>query len=82
MFIVRALAERLRRLGDAARASDQLAEEDREARNRAIEEADLEGWSNREIGRWVGMSPSAVHGIIVARTAARQAAAARAVGLR
>lgn len=81
MFEVRATAERLRRLGEAARASERLAEEDREARNRAIEEADQEGWTNREIGRWVGMSPSTVHGIVVARTAARQAAAMKAAGL-
>lgn len=81
MFGVRAMTERLRRLGEAARASEKLAEEDREARNRAIEEAEAEGWSNRDIARWVGMSPSTVHGIIVARVAARQAAALRAAQL-
>lgn len=78
---MRATAERLRRLGDAARASETLAEADRLARNNAIEDAEREGWTNREIGRWVGMSPSRVHAILLDRAAARQAAAAKAAGL-
>lgn len=74
-------AERLRRLGAAARASQAVADDDREARDAAIEAADLAGLSVREIAQLADVSPSRVQTIIVVRTAARQAAHAHAVGL-
>lgn len=72
--------ERLRRLGEAARASEAVAAEDRAARDAAIEEADQDHVSVREIARAVGMSPSRVHSVILERTAARQARIAAAAG--
>jgi Homeodomain-like domain len=66
-------AERLRRLSEAARLSTRLAEDDREARDRAIDEADRAGWGIREIARACDMSPGHVNRIVAARTAARQA---------
>jgi len=65
--------ERLRRLGSAARASAELAGADREARDGAIEEADLAGLSVREISQDVGVSPTRVQAVILARAATRQA---------
>jgi ParB-like chromosome segregation protein Spo0J len=65
--------ERLRRLSVAANTSRQLAGDDREARDRAIEEADQAGMSVREIARATGLAPGHVHRIITARAAARQA---------
>jgi transposase len=73
--------ERLRRLGAAAKASDDLAANDREARDAEIEQADADGLSTREISKAVGMSASRIHAIVLKRTAARQARLARAAGL-
>ena len=73
--------ERLRRLGDAARESQAIAEEDRQARDAAIEAASLDNMSSRDIARHVGLRPSSVHHIIVTRTAARQARLLRATGV-
>ncbi len=75
------LRERLRRLGTAVRISEELAEDDREARDAAIEEADLAGLGVRQIAKDTGLSPGRAQAIITARTAARQARQARAVGL-
>lgn len=73
--------EQLRRLGAAARQSAKLAEEDREARDAAVEEAERDGMSVREIARRVDLSVSTVHGILVVRAAARQERLRRAAGL-
>lgn len=73
-------ALRLRRLGAAAKTAAQTAEDAREARDAAIEEASF-SYSTRWIARHTGLSPSAVHDIVIRRTAARQAALARAAGL-
>jgi transposase len=78
MWTVRA---RLQALGSAARRSDDLAADDRDARDAAIEQASLEGLSVREIAEDVGMSKSTVQQIILKRTAARQAQLADAAGL-
>ncbi len=78
---MRTHTERLRRLGLAAEASERAAAADRESRNAEIEAAHLDGMSAREIAREVGMSPSAVHSIVVERTAARQRRIAQAAGL-
>lgn len=73
--------ERLRRLGVAARASEELAKLDREALDSAIEAADLADLSTREIARYSGLPPSTVHAIVIRRTAARQARLAKAAGI-
>ena len=73
--------ERLRRLGEAARRSDEIAADDRAARDNAIEEADIAGLGVRQIAADTGMSPARVNTIITERTAARQLAQARAAGL-
>ena len=75
------LREKLRRLGEAARISEEVAADDREARDTAIEEADLAGLGIRQIATDTGMSPGRVARIVVNRTAARQAAQRHAVGL-
>jgi transposase len=75
MWTVRA---RLRALGSAARRSDDLAADDRDARDAAIEQASLEGLSVREIAEDVGLSKSTVQQIILKRTADRQAQLAHA----
>ena len=72
--------KRLRRLACAARESEKLAAEDREARDREIEQAEQDGMSIREIGRVCGLAPSTVLGIVVKTTADRQARLARALG--
>lgn len=67
--------EKLRRLADAARASAEVAADDREARDRAIEDADaVERLSVREIARATGLDPTHVSRILTRRIAARQAA--------
>ncbi len=73
--------EKLRRLGNAARQSAKLAEEDRHARDTAIEEAEQDGMRVREISRRVGLSVATVHGVLVVRAAARQEQIRRAAGL-
>lgn len=65
--------ERLRRTGAAERASRAVHEDDRQARDAAIEAAHLDGMSTREIGRAVGLDASTVHNVVVRRTAERQA---------
>lgn len=75
------LRERLRRLGAAARLSEEVAADDREARDAVIEEADLAGLGVRQIAKDVDLSPGRAQAIITARTAVRQARQARAVGL-
>ncbi len=65
--------ERLERLARAARESAQVAADDREARDRAIEQADRDGVAVRAIARACGMNVSYVHRIIATRTARRQA---------
>lgn len=71
--------DRLRRLAAAALASRQIAEDDREARDAAIEEADRDGMELREIARCTNLHPSHIHHVITTRTAARQAALRRAL---
>lgn len=66
--------ERLTALGTAARRSQQLADDDRAARDAEIERADLGGMSVREIAECVGLSHGHVHKVVLARTAARQEA--------
>lgn len=66
-------AERLRRLAAAVRASDQVTQGDRAARDAAIGEADDAGWGLAEIARETGMSVAHVQRIVMARTAERQA---------
>ena len=66
------VAERLRRLSLGARESAQVAQEDRQARDLAIEEADSEGWGLREIARACQLSVSQVQRIVVTTTARRQ----------
>lgn len=75
------LRERLRRLGEAVRISEELAADDREARDQVIEEADLAGLGVRQIAKDTGMSPARVNTIITERTAARQARQRQAAGL-
>lgn len=53
--------------------SAQLAADDREARDRAIEDADLERLSVREIARATGLDPTHVSRILTKRIAERQA---------
>jgi len=72
---------RLQRLGDAARAAEDTATDAREARDAAIEEADLAGMSVLEIGRHVGLARSRITVLVAAQTARRQAAAREAAGL-
>jgi hypothetical protein len=62
-----ALGTRLERTAAAAAASRQLAEDDLQARNQAIREADAAGWSIRQIVERVRLSTSTVHGIILGR---------------
>lgn len=64
--------DRLARLAAAARLSGQLAADEREARDAAIEEADQAGVKIREIARQTQLSPGHVQRIILQRTAARQ----------
>lgn len=64
--------ERLQRLGTAARSAAELAEDARETRDAAIEQASTEGLSVREISHDTGLSKSAVQQIVLVRTAARQ----------
>jgi len=75
------LRERLRRLGEAARLADDLASDAREARDQAIEDADVAGLGIRQIAHDSGMSPGRVNTIVTQRTAARQERQARAAGL-
>lgn len=73
--------ERIRRTAAAARASEELAGGDREARDAAIEAGELEGMSVRDIAACAGMSVSGVQKIIVRRIADRQARLTRTIGL-
>lgn len=67
------IGEKLRRLGLAAERSQELADGDREARDAAIEEADIAGFSPRDISHMLGtISHARVHKIVIERTAARQ----------
>jgi hypothetical protein len=67
------LEERLRRTASAAKASEDQASDDRDARNMVIEEADQAGISIREIARITFLTPTHVQRIIIRATAARQA---------
>lgn len=70
-----ATKERLGALGEAARVSAQVAADDREARDREIEEADaVDGMPIREIARATGLAASHVAKVLNRRTAERQAA--------
>jgi hypothetical protein len=69
------LEERLRRLAAAAKASEEQAHDDRDARNLVVEEADASGMGIRQIARATGLTPTHVQRIIVRMTADRQAAA-------
>lgn len=73
--------ERLRRLGAAAAAAQAAADDAREARDAAIEQADMDGLSPRRIAALVGLSRSGVRQVIADRTAARQERIRRAAGL-
>ena len=63
---------RLRRLSGAAKASAQLAADDRQARDQAIAEADDAGMKLRQISRETGMSVSHVQRVVLAETLRRQ----------
>lgn len=67
------MQERLRRLGRASQRAEELAEDARAARDAAIEDADRERLSVRQIAALVGLSRARVAGVIQERTAARQA---------
>ncbi|WP_163570761.1 hypothetical protein [Fodinicola feengrottensis] len=70
-----ATIERLEALAEAARISAQIAAEDREARDREIEDADAsDRMGIRVIARATKLSPSHVSKITATRTAQRQAA--------
>lgn len=71
---------RLRRLGQVAATQEQLAEDARQARDLAIEEAEQEGLSHRVIAEAVGLSRPRVLQILVRRAAERQARARRSEG--
>lgn len=73
MATLETLKTRLRRLGEAAALAEQHAQDARDARDAAIEAAELERVSVRDIAAWTGLSRPRVQAIIVARTAARQA---------
>lgn len=73
--------ERLRRLAAAARASQELADVDRSARDDEIEQADLAGLSYREIAGETGLSAQRVQAIVLVRTAERQQRARQALQL-
>lgn len=75
------LAARLARLTEACRRAVDTAAAAREARDTAIEDAEGEGHSVREIARATGLASSTVQAVVVARTAARQARLSRAAGL-
>lgn len=75
------LRERLRRTGAAAKAAEDHATDAREARDAAIEDADLAGMTAQEIARHVDLARSRVTVIVGEQTAARQAAAKHATGL-
>jgi hypothetical protein len=74
-------AERLRRLGSAARDAEEAWGVAREARDRAVIEADDAGWKYRPIAREVGLALSHVQRIVVAQTERRQDAALEAPGI-
>ncbi len=67
------LSVRLRRTSSAARAARQAHLDAAEARDQAIEDADVALVSMAEIGRLTGMAVSHVQRIVAKRTAARQA---------
>lgn len=73
------IRERLRRLGDAWRRADELEQDARTARDTAIEEADQERLSVRQIAQITGLSRARVATVIQDRTAARQARLTRPV---
>lgn len=73
--------ERLTRLAERVRMSKKVASDDREARDDAIEEADLDGVPLLRIVRRTKMSRSHVDKVILSRTAARQTAALKAIQL-
>lgn len=70
--LILAIRVRVRRLAAAARISDRLATDDREARDAAIEQAAADGFSVREIAGDAQMSPSRIQQILIRRAAARQ----------
>jgi hypothetical protein len=72
---------RLRRLAVAATRSEELAADDREARDESIMKALDEGLSVRVIASDTGLSKSRIQAIGVERTAARQAELERQAGL-
>jgi len=72
---------RVRALAAAANRSQQLADDDREARDAAIEEAEGQGMSVREIANASGLSVGGVQGVILKRTAARQKRLREGAGL-
>ena len=75
------IRERVRRLALAAQRSHAVWEVDREARDAAIEDADLDGFSLREIADLTGLTSQRVHQVVLERTAARQHRLAKKVGL-
>lgn len=79
MSSIETVRERLRRLGAKAKASEEIARDDREARDQVIEEAEAQGLSVRQIAGDVGCSRPRVHQILTDRAAARQAKATRPV---
>jgi len=70
-------AERLIRLGRAERVAEQAWADEREARNRAIDQANRDGLSIRSIARWIDRSPQTVFRILAEMEARRQHAQRR-----
>lgn len=66
---------RLQRLSRSAKQSAQQAEDDREARDLAIREADRAGWGLSEIARACELSPGHIQRVLVKMTARDQQAA-------
>ena len=65
---------RLRRLSNSAKLSAQQAEDDREARDLAVREADRANWGISQIARACELSPGHIQRILVKMTARDQQA--------
>ncbi len=59
------LRTRIAVLGSAAKASNQVAEDDRTARNQALVDGDQAGLSYGELGRLADMHPTSVQDVLV-----------------
>lgn len=73
--------ERLTRLSAGVRMAKRVYEDAQEARDAAIEEADLDNVPLLRMVRWTKLSRSHLDKVILRRTAARQTAALKAMQL-